>query len=271
MVCKGGNYCLYFGWMVVICLGTVPWMGIHFQLFWATGEKQNCLLKGLIIIAHMIKYSWYKNKQDHCRGMYLPPSTAGEEMLNWKFSPLHRTLLYHSVGSKIRSKLLYLLRFSRYWHFLIFRENQRWPPKVAKIENFPLCTGDFCTTLWAESGENWNLSPLDWTLLYHPVSQKFARNHSISYSLRYWHFSIFCKNPRWPPKVVKIEIFPHLTGHSCTTLYVKNSLEITLSVTVFQISTLFHFPQKIQDGYRKLKFSPFAQETLVPPCGSKIR
>ena len=37
-------------------------------------------------------------------------------------------------GSKIHSKSLYLLRFSRYWHFLIFRENPRWPPKVTKIE-----------------------------------------------------------------------------------------------------------------------------------------
>ena len=36
----------------------------------------------------------------------------------------------------------------------------------------------------------------------------------------------------------------------------------------------FPFSAKIQDGcrkWRKLKFSPFAQETLVPPCGSKIR
>ena len=121
--------------------------------------------------------------------MYLPPSTAGEEILHWNFSPLHRTLLYHPAGrkfawnrsicyafrdidtfplsakiqdgrrkwrkmkffpfgqdtlvspcgSKIRSKFLDLLRFSRYWHFFIFRKNLRWPPKVAKIEIFPLC------------------------------------------------------------------------------------------------------------------------------------
>ena len=58
---------------------------------------------------------------------------------------------------------------------------------------------------------------------------------------RYSHFSIFRKNPRWLPKVVKIEILPLCTGHSCTTLQVKNSLEIALSLMVFEIFTLFHF------------------------------
>ena len=321
-----------------------------------------------------------------------------------KISPLHRTLLYHAVGSNFRSKSLYLLRFSRYWHFLIFRKNPRWPPKVAKIEIPPLCTRDSCSILRVknsleialsltvfeiltlfhfpqkskmadESGENWNFPPLHRRLLYHPVGQKFARNRSICYGFRdidafsfstkiqdgrrkwrklkfpsfaketlvppcgskirskslfllrfsrYWLFFIFRKNPRWPPKVVKIEIFLLCTGDSCTTLRVKNSLEIVLSLTVFEILTLFHFPQKskmavesgenwnfpplhrrllyhpvgqkfarnrsisygfrdidtfpfsakIQDGqgkWRKLKFFPFAQDTLVPPCGSKNR
>ena len=124
--------------------------------------------------------------------------------------------------------------------------------------------------------------------------------------------------------MAKIEIFPLCTEDSCTTLWVKNSLEISLSLTVFEILTFFHFPQKskmaaesgengnfpplhkrllyhlvdqkfarnhsisygfrdidtflfsakIQDGrrkWRKLKFSPFAQGTLVPPYRSKIR
>ena len=35
-----------------------------------------------------------------------------------------------------------------------------------------------------------------------------------------------------------------MTGDSCTTLRVKNLLEIALSLTVFEILTLFHFPQK---------------------------
>ena len=90
-----------------------------------------------------------------------------------KFCPFPQDTLVPPAGEKIRSKSLYLLRFSRYCHFFIFRENPRWPPKVAKIEISPLCTGDSCTTLW-----------------------------------------------------------------------VKNSLEIALSLTVFEILPLFHFPQK---------------------------
>ena len=105
-------------------------------------------------------------------------------------------------------------------------------------------------------------------MLYYPVGQKFARNRSISYHFedifnvnfpqkskmaayvlrfsRYSHFFIFRKNPRWPPKVAKIEIFPLCIGHSCTTLRVKNSLKIALSRTVLEIFTLFHFPQKFK-------------------------
>ena len=82
------------------------------------------------------------------------------------------------------------------------------------------------------------------------MGQKFARNRSISYGFRDIDtFSFSAKiqdgeNPRWLPKVAKIEIFPHLTGDSGTTLWVKNLLEIALSLTVFEILTLFHFPQK---------------------------
>ena len=98
---------------------------------------------------------------------------------------------------------------------------------------------------------------------------------------RYLHFFIFRKNPRWSPKVVEIEIFPLCIGYSCTTLWVKNSLEIALSLTVFEIFTLFHFPLKskmaAKSGYshffifRKLKFFPQTQDTAKLPCGSIIR
>ena len=57
---------------------------------------------------------------------------------------------------------------------------------------------------------------------------------------RYSHFFIFRKNPRWPPKVAKIEIFPLGMRHSCNTLWVENSLEIALSLTVFEIFVIFH-------------------------------
>ena len=132
---------------------------------------------------------------------------------------------------------------------------------MAKIEIFPLCTGDSCTTLQvknlleialsltvfeiltlfyfpqkskmaAKSGENRYFSPLHRTLLCYPSGQKFAQNRSISYGFRDIHTFPFS---------AKIEILPLCTGHSCTTLQVKNSLEIALSLMVFEIFTLFHF------------------------------
>ena len=163
------------------------------------------------------------------------------------------------------------------------------------------------------------------TLLYHPAGQKFVRNRSISYGFPDIDtFPFSAKIQDGHQKWQKLKLFPHLTGDSCTTLWVKNLLEIALSLMVFQILTLFifrknprwppkvakieiippfdrgllyhpvgqkfarnrsisygfqdidtfSFSAKIQDGrqkWRKLKFSPFPQETLVPPCGSKIR
>ena len=61
---------------------------------------------------------------------------------------------------------------------------------------------------------------------------------------RYLPFFIFRKNSRWPPKVVKFEIFHIATIYSCTTVRVKNSLEIALSLTVFEIFALFVFCNK---------------------------
>ena len=57
---------------------------------------------------------------------------------------------------------------------------------------------------------------------------------------RYFQCFIFRKNPRWPPKVAKIEIFLLSIRYSCTTLWVKTSLEIALSLTVFEIFVIFH-------------------------------
>ena len=45
---------------------------------------------------------------------------AAQSGENWNFSPRHRTLLYYPVVQKY-SKLLYLLRFSRYSQFFIIR------------------------------------------------------------------------------------------------------------------------------------------------------
>ena len=42
----------------------------------------------------------------------------------------------------------------------------------------------------------------------------------------------------------EIEVLPLCIGYHCTTLGVKNSLEIALSVKVFEMFTLFAFPLK---------------------------
>ena len=141
----------------------------------------------------------------------------------------NRSISYHfedifNVNFPQKSKMAaYVLQFSRYSHFFIFRKNPRWPPKVAKIEIFPLCIGHSCTTLWSK------------------IRSKSL--YLVRFS-RYSHFFIFRKNPRWPPKVAKIEIFPLCKRPSCTTLRFKNSVEIALSLTVFEIFTFFYFPQK---------------------------
>ena len=72
---------------------------------------------------------------------------------------------------------------------------------------------------------------------------------------------------------MKSEIFPFNTfsEYSSTILWVKNLLEIALSLLISEIFTIFF--AKIQDGcqkWRKLKFFPFAKDTLVVPYGSKI-
>ena len=166
--------------------------------------------------------------------------------------------------------------------------------------------------------------------MYHPVGQKFTGNSSICYGFRdidTFSFSAKIQDGRRKWRKLKFPPPPPLHRRHLyhpTTLWIKDSLEIALCLTVFEISTLFHFPQKskmaaksgenlncpplhrrllyhpvgqkytqnlsifygfrdidsfpfsakIQDGrrkWRKLKFFLFAQDTLIPPCGSKIR
>ena len=72
---------------------------------------------------------------------------------------------------------------------------------------------------------------------------------------RYSHFFIFCSNPRWPTNVVKIEIFPLCIGYSCTTLWVKNSHEITISYGFRDIHTFSFSPR-----HRILLYYPTGQK-----------
>ena len=93
------------------------------------------------------------------------------------------------------------------------------------------------------------------------MGKKFCRNRSVSYGFRDINiFLFFHKNSRWPPKVAKIEIFQLHIEYSTTTMRVKISVEMALSLTVSEILTFFCFSAKIQDGrqkWRKLKFFNF--------------
>ena len=196
-----------------------------------------------------------------------------------KFSPFEQETLVPPCGSKIHLKSLYLLRFSRYWHFFIFRKNPRWPPKVAKIEIFHHWTGDSCTTVRVKNSleiaillEVIHIYSFAQDTLVPPCGSKICSKslYLLRFS-RYWLFFIFRKNPRWPPKVAKIEIIPLWTGDSCTTLWVKNLLEIALSLTVFEILTLFHFPRKSKMATKSgenWNFPPF-HRTLLYHCVSQ--
>ena len=97
---------------------------------------------------------------------------------------------------------------------------------MAKIEIFQFCIEYFPTTLWVKN------------------SVQIALSLTVSELLRFFRFSQ--KNSRWPPKVAKIEFFQFHIEYSATTLWVKNSVEIALSLTVSEILTFFVFPQKFK-------------------------
>ena len=110
--------------------------------------------------------------------------------------------------------------------------------------------------------------PLHRILLYYPVGQKCARNRSISYSFRDIHTFSFSIYSLWLSLIIdkvaithlamgihfqttdhvvavaKIKFFSICIGYSCTTLWVKNSLKIALSLTISKIFSMFYFPLK---------------------------
>ena len=123
----------------------------------------------------------------------------------------------------------------------------------------------------AESGEKWNFSPLDRTLLYHPAGQKIARSVTVFEILTLFHFPQKCKmaaksgeNWNFPP------LHRRLLYHPAGQKFARNR---SISYGFRDIDT-FLFSAKIQKGrqkWRKLIFYPFAQDILVLPCRSKIR
>ena len=110
--------------------------------------------------------------------------------------------------------------------FFVFRKNSRWPPKVAKIEFFQFHIEYSATTLWVKN------------------SVEIALSVTVSEILTFFVFPQ--KNSRWPPKVAKIEIFQLHIEYSTTTMRVKISVKMALSLTVSEILTFFVFPQKFK-------------------------
>ena len=76
------------------------------------------------------------------------------------------------------------------------------------------------------------------------ISVKMALSLTVSEILTFFLF--FRKNSRWPPKVAKIEIFQFCIEYFSTTLRVKNSVQIALSLTVCEILRFFRFSQKFK-------------------------
>ena len=76
------------------------------------------------------------------------------------------------------------------------------------------------------------------------ISVKMALSLTVSEILTFFLF--FRKNSRWPPKVAKIEIFQFCIEYFPTTLRVKNSVQIALSLTVSEIFRFFRFSQKFK-------------------------
>ena len=75
-------------------------------------------------------------------------------------------------------------------------------------------------------------------------------------------------------KVAKTEIFPLGTEYCCTTLRVKNSLEITLSLTISKIFSMFYFPLKSKMAAKSgenWNFSPLHRTLLYYPASQKVR
>ena len=107
--------------------------------------------------------------------------------------------------------------------FLGFPQKSKMAAKSGeKIEIFQFCIGYFAITPWVKN------------------SLKITLSLAVSEILT---FSVFRKNPRWPPKVANFQFHIEYSLH---TLWVKNSVEIALSLTVSEILTFFVFLQKFK-------------------------
>ena len=97
---------------------------------------------------------------------------------------------------------------------------------MAKIETFQFFIEHFPTTLWVKN------------------SVQIALSLTVSEILRFFRF--FAKIQDGRQKWRKFEIFQFCIEYFSTTLWVKNSVEIALSLTVSEILIFFVFLQKFK-------------------------
>ena len=130
--------------------------------------------------------------------------------------PLGTEYCFTTLQVKTWLEIALSLTISKIFSMFYFPLNPRWPPKLGK-----------------------NFSPRYRILFYYPVGQNFARNRSISYHFEDIFNVLFSAKSKMAAKIGK-----KFSRFHRILLCVKKSLEIALSLTVFEIFTLFHFPLK---------------------------
>ena len=130
--------------------------------------------------------------------------------------------MYYPLGQKFARNRSISYSFRDIYN-LYFLLNPRWPPKVSKKFFYPLPLTEDTLVLQCESK---------------------IRSKSLSHSFRDIFNILFSTKIQDGRQRDKIETFLFCIEHSYTTLWVKNSLDITLSLTVSKIFAMLYFPLK---------------------------
>ena len=168
------------------------------------------------------------------------------------FSPSHRIFCTPLWLKNLLQIALSITVFKIFTPFDFPQKSKRAAKSWPKIEIFPLHIGYFVLPCGSKIRSN---------LLY------FKRFFEI---FTLFHYPLTSKMVTKSDKKCN---FSTWIGNSCSTLWVKDLLEIALSPTVFEIFTLFHLSTKIQDSHQKwqkFKFSPLDRKLLYYPMGQKF-
>ena len=145
------------------------------------------------------------------------------------------------MGIKVAKIEIFPSYIDWYWYVLV-KISLKITLSLAVSEIFTIFYFPLKSKMAEVSCENWYFSLFNWGTLVLPCGSKMqSKSLYLLWFLRYFHFFIFHWNLRWPSYVVKIESFPFSIRHLCTTLWIKKSLEIALSLKVSEIFTFFIF------------------------------